>query len=58
MFVPDTKREIRLIQHDGQPAIKSFDNERIWNGQMTTPLTSIIVLPETEMISKYGLAEF
>ena len=55
MFVPDGEREIRLIEHEGQPAITSFDTVRFWKGRLNTPLTPIIVVPQTEMIRKYGL---
>ncbi len=55
MFLPDNQREIGLIEHDGKLAIKSFDNVRVWQGRLTTPLTPIVVEPETEMIRKFGL---
>lgn len=55
MFLPDYQREIKLTEHDGKLAIKSFDNVRVWQGRLTTPLTPIVVVPETELIRKFAL---
>lgn len=58
MFVSDENREIALTIHDSEPAIRSFDNVRFWNGRLSTPLTPIVVVPQTKIIEDYGLRDF
>jgi hypothetical protein len=57
MFAPDNNRKIILTQHNGSPALVAYDNVRIQQGQLITDLKKVIVVPQTEMIYKYGLAE-
>jgi len=57
MFVRDRERSITLCSYEGRPALNSFDNVRIRCGIILTPLRRVIIVPQTDMIYKYGLAD-
>src|SRR5690242_4702886 len=48
MFVPDPVRQIRLVEYEGRPAIRSFDNLRMRDGQVLTRPEPIIVVPTSD----------
>lgn len=56
MFVLDLSRCITLCDHDGAPAILTYDNIRIHRGHLLTGLTRIKLVPQSEMIYEHGLA--
>jgi hypothetical protein len=55
MFLRDDSRQIILTRHQGRPAIRTFDNIRLMNNRLINGLQEIVVVPETNMIKKYGL---
>ena len=57
MFLPDPEREIMLSKHDNMPAVISYDTVKVVRGQIQTGLKQIKIVPQSDMIYKYGLAE-
>lgn len=55
VFVPDHGRSIVLTSHENRPAIHTFDNVRILNGSLMTPLTEITVVMEGDFPVRQGL---
>ncbi|WNO08452.1 hypothetical protein [Teredinibacter sp. KSP-S5-2] len=57
MFVPDHNRKIELSQSNGQPAILSYDNFRMLNGQALAKLERIrVVMHDTNFIKEHALS--
>ncbi|MBU2500227.1 hypothetical protein KJ682_02745 [bacterium] len=57
LFIPDSGRNIELSSHNGSPALISYDNVSICKGELLTGVERIKVVPQTDMIYRYGLAE-
>jgi hypothetical protein len=56
MFVPDAGRSIQLSDHEGRPAIITYDNVRMYRGHLITELVQIKVPAQSEIIYEHGLA--
>ena len=54
-FVQDGHREIEFIKHSNSPAIKTFNNLRIQNGQIITGINSVLAIMTSPLIREYGL---
>ena len=57
MFLPDPERVIMLSEYKNMPAVISYDTVKVVRGQVQTGLKQIKIVPQSEMIYKYGLAE-
>lgn len=55
LFVPDRDRSIVLTEHEGRPAIHTFDNVRVLGNVLMTPLTEITVVMESDFTQRHGL---
>jgi hypothetical protein len=55
LFVPDNTRAIVLTAHEGQPAIHTYDNVRLLNDSLVTPLTEITVVMQGDFPQRHGL---
>ena len=56
MFVLDELRQIELSDHEGIPAIISYDNFRILRGITISGLQKIKIVPQSSFIYDHGLA--
>lgn len=56
MFIPDFDRQIRLTHSDGAPAIMTYDNFRMFQGQPLAQVEPIkAIMQDTQFIQKHGL---
>lgn len=56
MFIPDRVRDIQLSEANGQPAILSYDNFRMFEGQALAKVERIkVVMQDTDFIEKHKL---
>ncbi|MCU0756545.1 MAG: hypothetical protein MUE46_15725 [Xanthomonadales bacterium] len=55
LFVPDRNRTITLSQHEGRPAIITFDNVRMLGSRLITPLTRTKIAMQDGFAERYGL---
>jgi hypothetical protein len=55
LFVPDARRAIVLTSHEGQPAIHTFQNVRVFRGRVVTPLTEFIAVMTDDFPQRQGL---
>ena len=56
MFIPDFKRGITLSEHEGRPALISYDNVRVMNGTIMSGIERIKIVPESDFVYRHGLA--
>jgi hypothetical protein len=55
LFVPDFERRIVLTQYDSQPALHTFDNVRMLQDALWTPLTEITTVMQDGFAQRSGL---
>jgi hypothetical protein len=55
LFVPDHKRQIVLSNHQGQPAIQTYDNVRLKDNLFITPLTPIKAVMQSDFVHRHHL---
>jgi hypothetical protein len=55
LFLPDHERATELASHEGSPAINTFDNVRIQDGALVTPLQRIQVVMQSGFAQRHGL---
>ena len=58
LFIPDHTRQITLSRYEGAPAITTYDNVRVLGNKIVSEIKRIKIIPQTEMIQKYGLADY
>lgn len=56
MFIPDSSRRIALTDHNGAPAIITYDNIRVHRGNVISGITKLKLIPQSDMIYEHGLA--
>lgn len=57
LFLPDPLRSIKLTDYNGLPAIKTFDNVRMQDGELRNGIREQVHVLVTELIYVHGLAE-
>ena len=56
LFFPDTSRALTLTEQNGLPAVVTYDNVRIQNGEVCTGISRHVRVLQTELIYTHGLA--
>jgi hypothetical protein len=54
-FAPDDTRQIVLAEHEGKPAIHTFDNVRMFQDRSVTPLKKITAVMLDGFAQRHGL---
>jgi hypothetical protein len=57
LFVPDPNRSIRFTNHEGRPAIISYDNFRMLRGKILSGLREIVIIPTSDFMYRHDLAK-
>lgn len=55
LFIPDGTRCIELSEHQGMPAINTYDNVRLFGSNIVTPLKRIKVVMQSDFVHRYKL---
>lgn len=55
LFVPDGRRTITLTEVEGRPAITTFENVRVFQGELKTPLTPLTVVMQDDFAQRQKL---
>ncbi|MDO8728541.1 MAG: hypothetical protein Q7K26_01470 [bacterium] len=55
LFVPDHIRHIELTEHNGHPAINTYDNVRLQGEHLITPLTPMLAVMESDFVHIHKL---